>query len=92
MTQPLRLLVSDLAWSSIKQDVYLALDGRPIERITVDDVLDGRHTADIAFISREVTGLSTKFVIEPETQRFYDALIQSPHLRWLHVHSAGADR
>lgn len=36
--------------------------------------------------------MSTKFVIEPDTQRFYDALSQSPNLRWLHVHSAGADR
>jgi len=92
MTEPLRLLVSDLAWSSIKADVYQALDGRPIERITVDDVLDGRQTADIAFISRDVTGLSTKFIIEPSTQRYYDAFLQSPNLRWLHVHSAGADR
>lgn len=92
MTLPLRLLVSDLAWSSIKADVYQALDGRPIERISVDDVLTGQQTPDIAFISREVTGLSTKFVIEPTTQRYYDAFLKSSDLRWLHVHSAGADR
>jgi phosphoglycerate dehydrogenase-like enzyme len=54
--------------------------------------LTGQKTADIAFISRDVTGMSTKFVIDPDTQRFYDALSQSPDLRWLHVHSAGADR
>lgn len=92
MTQPLRLLVSDLAWSSIQSDVYQALDGQAVERITVDEVLTGQKSADIAFISRDITGMSTKFVIEPETQRFYDALTQSPDLRWLHVHSAGADR
>jgi D-2-hydroxyacid dehydrogenase (NADP+) len=92
MTQPLRLLVSDMAWSSIKSDVFQALDGQAIERITVDEVLTGQKTADIAFISRDVTGMSTKFVIDPDTQRFYDALSQSPDLRWLHVHSAGADR
>lgn len=92
MTQPLRLLVSDMAWSSIKSDVYQALDGQAIDRITVDEILTGQKTADIAFISRDVTGMSTKFVIEPDTQRFYDALSQSPDLRWLHVHSAGADR
>jgi D-2-hydroxyacid dehydrogenase (NADP+) len=92
MTQPLRLLVSDMAWSSIKSDVFQALDGQAIERITVDEVLTAQKTADIAFISRDVTGMSTKFVIDPDTQRFYDALSQSPDLRWLHVHSAGADR
>ncbi|MFY9348384.1 MAG: D-2-hydroxyacid dehydrogenase [Orrella sp.] len=92
MTQPLRLLVSDMTWSSIQTDVYQALAGHAIDRITVDEVLTGHKVADIAFISRDVTGMSTKFVIEPETQRFYDALSQSPDLRWLHVHSAGADR
>jgi hypothetical protein len=48
--------------------------------------------ADVAFVSREVTGLSTKHRVLPDTQRFYDALRAAPGLRWLHVHSAGADR
>jgi phosphoglycerate dehydrogenase-like enzyme len=45
-----------------------------------------------ALISRDVTGRSTKAVITAETQHFYDALLASPHLRWVHAHSAGIDR
>lgn len=48
--------------------------------------------ADWAFVSRDVTGLSTKHETLPDTQRFYDALHASPALCWLHVHSAGIDR
>jgi phosphoglycerate dehydrogenase-like enzyme len=48
--------------------------------------------ADIAFISRDVTGLSTKHQILPATQCFYDAMLASASLRWVHTHSAGADR
>lgn len=48
--------------------------------------------ADWAFVSRDVTGLSTKHDILPGTQRFYDALDGSPSLSWVHVHSAGVDR
>jgi phosphoglycerate dehydrogenase-like enzyme len=45
-----------------------------------------------ALISRDVTGHSTKAVITAETQRFYDALLAAPDLRWVHAHSAGIDR
>jgi len=48
--------------------------------------------ADIAFVSRDITGLSTKDIVLPDTQRFHDALLAAPGLRWAHVHSAGADR
>ncbi|HBD32214.1 MAG TPA: hydroxyacid dehydrogenase, partial [Cupriavidus sp.] len=41
---------------------------------------------------RDVTGLSTKHQILPDTQRFYSAMLEAPALRWVHVHSAGADR
>ncbi|AIT28020.1 D-2-hydroxyacid dehydrogenase [Bordetella holmesii] len=47
---------------------------------------------DIAFISRDITGKSTKFRVEPETAVYYDALRRNTRLRWVHVHSAGADR
>ncbi|WP_418116729.1 D-2-hydroxyacid dehydrogenase [Variovorax sp. 350MFTsu5.1] len=48
--------------------------------------------ADIAFVSRDVTGLSTKHELLPHTQAFHDALRHAPSLRWVHAHSAGADR
>jgi phosphoglycerate dehydrogenase-like enzyme len=46
----------------------------------------------VAFISREVTGSSTKHEIHPALQRVYALLRQSPGLQWVHIHSAGADR
>jgi D-2-hydroxyacid dehydrogenase (NADP+) len=47
---------------------------------------------DIAFVSRDVTGRSTKHEVLPTTQAFYDALLGAKQLRWVHVHSAGVDR
>lgn len=47
---------------------------------------------DAAFVSRDVTGLSTKHEVQPGTARFYDAMRAQAALRWVHVHSAGADR
>lgn len=51
-----------------------------------------RTDADVAFISREVTGTSTKHEIHPALQQVYTLLRQSPALQWVHIHSAGADR
>lgn len=92
MQKPLRLLMSDVAWQDVASEVARVMGEIPYCRITVDDVLSGSQSADVAFISREVTGMSTKFDILPQTQRFYDALLRSEDLKWLHVHSAGADR
>ncbi len=47
---------------------------------------------DAALISRDVTATSTKQKIIPSTQVFYDLLLSSPDLRWVQIHSAGADR
>lgn len=47
---------------------------------------------DVALISRDVTAASTKQKIIPSTQAFYDLLLNSPTLRWVQIHSAGADR
>lgn len=47
---------------------------------------------DMAFVSRDVTATSTKHELLPATQRFYDQMLSAPTLRWVHIHSAGADR
>jgi phosphoglycerate dehydrogenase-like enzyme len=47
---------------------------------------------DVALISRDVTALSTKRITMPSTQEFYDLLLGSKDLRWVQIHSAGADR
>lgn len=60
--------------------------------VTAQDIHTGHADADICFVSRDITGSSTKQNILPDTQYFYDALRTSKTLQWLHVHSAGADR
>jgi phosphoglycerate dehydrogenase-like enzyme len=47
---------------------------------------------DAALISRDVTATSTKQKIIPSTQTFYDLLLSSPDVKWVQIHSAGADR
>jgi phosphoglycerate dehydrogenase-like enzyme len=47
---------------------------------------------DVALISRDITASSTKQKIIPSTQVFYDLLLGAPDLKWVQIHSAGADR
>lgn len=54
--------------------------------------VQGTYATEVAFITREVTGLSTKTHILPDLQRYYDILRASPNLAWIQAHSAGADR
>lgn len=85
---PLHVLCSE------KEARTLAPKLSPLEReITLCHPGDANATrAQAAFISRDVTGKSTKFVIMPETERFYAAVRTAPDLQWMHVHSAGVDR
>lgn len=90
MTQDddIRILCSPAEAGVLRQ--ALAGDGR---RYTLCHPEPGRACdADIAFVSRDITGASTKFVITDDTARYYDAMRHAPSLRWVHVHSAGADR
>jgi phosphoglycerate dehydrogenase-like enzyme len=78
--------MSEAAQRRLASDVAKALDGRPhlFTSLGAD--------ADLAFVSRDVTGLSTKHTVLPDTQRFYDAMLAARSLQWVHAHSAGADR
>lgn len=87
---PLCILVSEAARAAHGAAIAQALDGRAHALVTPAE--DAARAAEIAFVSRDVTGLSTKHEIFPETQRFYDAMAASPGLRWVQVHSAGMDR
>ncbi len=84
-TGPLRILVSEESAREHADAIAACLPDRPHRLVAAGD-------ADIAFISREVTGLSTKHRVLPRTQAFYDTLLAAPSLRWVHTHSAGADR
>lgn len=86
---PLRILLSAQAAESLSGDIEQAMGGRAHRLVTGEaQGLD----AEVAFVSRDVTGLSTKHALQPGTLRFHDALRAAPSLRWVHIHSAGADR
>lgn len=87
--RPLRLLLSSAAARDLSARVSDALSGASWIRVAPSDT---GTDFDVAFVSRDVTGLSTKHEVQPATQVFYDALLAAPSLQWVHVHSAGADR
>ena len=53
---------------------------------------DGTYPVDICFITRDITGASTKTNVLPTLARCYEMLRASPRLQWVHAHSAGLDR
>lgn len=85
---PLRILLSREACESLASPIAQVLGGRAHVLLPPAPGVD----ADIACVTRDVTGLSTKHQLEPHTRAFYDALEGAPSLRWVHVHSAGTDR
>ena len=85
---PLRILLSDTVRVQVGPAIAAALGSRTYCFVAPAPGVD----ADLAFVSRDVTGLSTKHDVLPATQQFYDALLGASSLRWVHVHSAGADR
>lgn len=82
-----RLLLSEPCRQRLEARIRDVAGARALCLVTPDE-----GDADLAFVSRDVTGLSTKHETLASTQRFYDAMAHSPRLRWAHVHSAGADR
>ncbi|HQS30319.1 MAG: hydroxyacid dehydrogenase [Polaromonas sp. 39-63-203] len=97
MPAPLRILLSDAARACLGPRIAHALGPRPFELLSINALAtsptaDAITDADIAFISRDVTGRSTKHELAPALQACYDTLRQAPSLRWVHIHSAGADR
>lgn len=90
-TSPLQILVSAHVRDSEGDRIRACASPAPV-LLTVDDVEQRGALFDVAFVSRDVTGLSTKHETQPETARFYNAMQESKSLRWVHIHSAGADR
>lgn len=90
---PLRILLSRSAARRYEDRIAQTLREHPHRLVPVDLHADGpTPDGDVAFLSRDITGFSTKYQVLPDTQRFYNALLHAPSLRWLHIHSAGADR
>ena len=90
LQKPIRILVSQVALV----DLNSRLEGRTdlsYELFSSNNVAPGAEF-DVALISRDVTSTSTKQNITASTQAFYDLLLGSKDLRWVQLHSAGADR
>ena len=87
----LRILMSRPTQARLGAELARLLGDQPY-RLVAPDEEDEASQAQIAFISRDITGLSTKHQVLPHTQQAYDAMLRSATLQWVHVHSAGADR
>ena len=93
MSAPLRILLSDAARECVGPRIANVLGARPFELLSINALAtEPVADADIAFISRDVTGRSTKHELAPALQACYDTLRGAPSLQWVHIHSAGADR
>lgn len=86
---PIRLLCSPAEAPLLRQ--ALQWPGMP-QCLLVHPEPGQSAAADAAFVSRDITGRSTKFAITSETAVYYEAMRNSADLRWVHIHSAGADR
>jgi phosphoglycerate dehydrogenase-like enzyme len=92
-SDPLRVLISRQALAEFGGALPARFADRPWTPVLAgEDPPQDQARAQIAFISREITGSSTKFEISPTLGAFYEVLRSAAGLRWLHVHSAGADR
>jgi phosphoglycerate dehydrogenase-like enzyme len=89
----MKILLSELALRGLSTQIAHVMADRPFECVSFEQaVASGRRDFDCAFVSRDVTGLSTKHELAPSLKACYQVLEESPHLRWVHIHSAGADR
>ena len=90
--QPLTLLLSAFALRAWGPRIEAAAPA--LSLVTAEDALaaDGPTAVDIAFMTREVTGRSSKDNMSPELKGFEAVLRKSPGLRWLQIHPAGAER
>ena len=89
----MKILLSELSLRTLSRDIAKVMGSRPFECVSFEDaVASGRRDFDVAFVSRDVTGLSTKHELAPSLKACYEVLQESPNLRWVHIHSAGADR
>lgn len=87
-----KLLLSAHALSVWGPRIAAAVPGLTL--ITAEDALAAERPcdADIAFMTREVTGKSSKDNPTPELRGFEAVVRKSPGLRWLQIHPAGAER
>lgn len=88
-----RLLVSARMRQQLHESIAAASAGHALELLTLEDIVDDdARTVHAAFISRDITGLSTKHEVLAPLAGCYRVLRRSTELAWVHSHSAGTDR
>lgn len=91
--RPTRVLLSAATLHSLRPAIQATLGASTLELLALEDVAsDDSVAVHAAFISRDITGLSTKQTVLPALAACYRVLRRSPALAWVHTHSAGADR
>lgn len=89
----LRLLLSAQTRHELGEAIAAAAAGHALALLALDEVAhDPACTVHAAFISRDITALSTKHAVQEPLASCYRVLRRSPELAWVHTHSAGADR
>ena len=86
-----RVLASRRALDSCGADIQRIFGDRPFE-LLASETAGSAPDADIAFVTRDVIGLSARNLVHESTQRFFDQMRDSPRLDWLQLNAAGADR
>src|SRR5262245_58314952 len=89
----MKLLLSAHALKTWGPRIAAAVPGG-LDFVTAEAALEasGPCEAEIAFMTREVTGSSSKGNQTPELKGFEAVLRKAPGLRWLQIHPAGAER
>lgn len=89
-----KLVLSAFALRTWGDRIRAALPPGDMTFITAEDALaaTGPCDADIAFMTREVTGKSSSNNPTPELAGFDAVVRKSPALKWLQIHPAGAER
>lgn len=90
----MKLLLSAFAHRTWASRIREVVPTDTLSFVTAEDALasDKPCEADIAFMTREVTGSSSKNNDSPELRCFQAVLRKSPQLKWLQIHPAGAER
>jgi len=99
MRQQIHLLISQEGYKTYQDRIESALSGAGLDPCQIVPVhleanpdRAGHYPIEVAFLTRDVTGKSTKGMVLPTLQRYYDMLRSSPGLQWIQGHSAGIDR
>lgn len=88
------LLLSSHAQHMWGERIAAAVPPGTLSFLTAEEAMatGGSCPADIAFMTREVTGKSSPSHPTPELQGFDAVVRRSPNLKWLQIHPAGAER